>query len=310
MVMQRQYWVVSPNVQSNPQTVGAWREASVKWKAAFMGWQPNDPDHKIGRKFARGIRPGDVILIARRHRNAPEVVGFGRVVGEFKTGLAGFRPVETFGSLRRLNPFIPFSGAPNNIPFMDAIKQIAALRKLDPEHNSNHERLCRWLDVRLLRQEAAGDKKRAIRPKTKFHIGSLPSDKQLEYQVRTRRSVGQARKKEAELIGRYREWIQQQDRTLTIFKTQYIQCDAYEKARRNLIEAKCSDGREHVRMAVGQLLDYAFHSAAQLGKCHKAILLPSKPSAPRLLEWLNSLSISVIWEEGSDFLDNANGQFM
>jgi hypothetical protein len=307
--MQRRYWVVSPNVRFNPRTVGAWREASVKWKAAFMGWGPNDPNHKIGRKFARDIQPGDIILIARRHRNEPEVVGFGRVVGEFKTGLDWFRPVETFGSLRRLHPFVPFSGAPKNLPLMDAITQIAALRKLDPEHNSNHERLCRWLDGRLSGREAAGDKKRAISPKTKFKIGSLPGDKQLEYQVRTRRSVGLARKKEAELIGRYREWVKQQDRTLTIFKTQNIQCDAYEKARRNLIEAKCSDGREYVRMAVGQLLDYAFHSVAHLGKCHKAILLPSKPSAPRLLEWLNSLNISVIWEEGSVFLDNANGQF-
>ncbi len=150
MAIQRQYWVVSPNVRFNSRTVGAWREASVKWKAAFMGWQPNDPNHKIGGKFARDIQPGDVILIARRHQNEPEVVGFGRVVGEFKTSLAGFRPVETFGSLRRLHPFVPFSRAPKNLPFMDAITQIAALRKLDPENNPNHERLCRWLDGRLL----------------------------------------------------------------------------------------------------------------------------------------------------------------
>jgi hypothetical protein len=192
---------------------------------------------------------------------------------------------------------------------MDAITQIAALRKLEPERNPNHNLLCRWLDGKLSERKAPAGTKHAGGPKVKVQIGSLPSDKQLEYQVRTRRSVGQARKREAELIGRYRDWIEQQDRTLTIFKTHKIQCDAYEKARRNLIEAKCSDEREYVRMAVGQLLDYAFHTAADLGKCHKAILLPSKPAAPGLLKWLSSLDISVIWEESSVFLDSANGRF-
>jgi hypothetical protein len=61
-------------------------------------------------------------------------------------------------------------------------------------------------------------------------------------------------------------------------------------------------------MAVGQLLDYAFHTLNKIGNCHQAVLLPNKPD-PSLMEWLDTLNISVIWEDGAVFLDNANGQF-
>jgi hypothetical protein len=63
---QARFWVVSPNVMNNSGTVGEWRNASIKFNAAFMGWGPDEEEHKaIGAKFARTISPGDVILIAR-----------------------------------------------------------------------------------------------------------------------------------------------------------------------------------------------------------------------------------------------------
>ena len=87
----RRFWAVSPNVSNNNLTVSRWKQASIKWKAAFMGWKPDDHQHKqIGYKFANVVRPNDVLLIARRHENKPEVVGCGVVVGTFKTGLKGF----------------------------------------------------------------------------------------------------------------------------------------------------------------------------------------------------------------------------
>ncbi len=306
---QRQYWVVSPNVQDSSRTVGDWRQASVKWKAAFMGWGPDEHDHPLGKKFAHKILPDDIILIARRYQNEPEIVGYGRVVGGFKTRLAGFEPPEAFGSLRRLNPFIPMSRAPNHLPFMSALNQTAALHKLHPEWNQSHKRLCLWFDLKLSEAKSTVKMREPRNSAGGVSLASLPKDKQLEYQVRSRRSAMQARRKEAQLLGRYRKWIERQDRKLQVFKTHKIQCDAFEEARHNLIEAKCSEEREYIRMAVGQVLDYAFYAMPDLGKCHKAILLPNRPLAPRLLEWLGSLDISVIWEDGSVFLDNANGRF-
>jgi hypothetical protein len=61
-------------------------------------------------------------------------------------------------------------------------------------------------------------------------------------------------------------------------------------------------------MAVGQLFDYAYQAQDEIGECHKAILVPNKPDMS-LVRWLETLGISVIWEDGSVFLDNSNGQF-
>jgi hypothetical protein len=61
-------------------------------------------------------------------------------------------------------------------------------------------------------------------------------------------------------------------------------------------------------MAVGQLFDYAFQAQDEIGECHKAILVPNKPDMS-LVRWLKTLGICVIWEDGSVFLDNSNGQF-
>jgi hypothetical protein len=304
----RKYWVVSPNVQFDYHTVGEWRQASVKWKAAFMGWGTEDINHRLGRKFAYEIDPGDTVLIARRHRKETEIVGFGNVVGKFKTHIRGFKPPQPFGSLRLLDPFVPMTRPPKRLPFIEALNQIAALHRLHPDRNPNHEVLCRWMDSKLANEGNPNRNKLSQGVAAGIQLRSFPNDEQLEYQVRTPPLVKQARKREAELIKRYRVWIERQDRELNIFSTEKIQCDAYEKARNNLIEAKCSVEREYVRMAVGQVLDYAFQAKAELGICNKAILLPSRPE-DNVLKWIKSLGISAIWEDRSAFLDNANGQF-
>ncbi len=302
------YWVVSPNVQNHAGTVDEWRQASVRWRAAFMGWNPDDDHHPLGPKFAYTIQPGDVILIARRSGGKPQTVGFGIVVGDFKTGLNGFNPHENFGSLRQLDPFVPMGRAPAALPFLDALNQIKALYQLHPERNSQHEVLCRWMDAKLAK---AQETNQGGRPRPKVHkvnFSPVHSNGQLEYQVRTPQMVKRARKQEDALVARYQLWLERQDRTLRRYRVDRLKCDAYEDARNNLIEAKCSTAREYIRMAVGQLLDYAFLAQDEIGDCHKAVLLPNKPDSS-LLKWLKTLGISVIWEDGPVFLDNENQQF-
>ena len=79
--------------------------------------------------------------------------------------------------------------------------------------------------------------------------------------------------------------------------------------RRNLIEAKGTISRQDIRMAVGQLLDYAYQMRNDLGDPNKAILLPKEPNQGDV-GWLESVGISVIWHSGRRFQDNAGGQFI
>jgi hypothetical protein len=308
MEQKRRYWVVSPNVRYDYRTVSDWRQASVKWKAAFMGWAPNDPKHTIGSKFANVIQPNDIILIARRHHKKPEVVGFGVVLGRSRRGLKGLKPPQSFGSLRRLSPFVPLSESPPHLPLMDILNQIAALHELHPGNVPSHRKICEWMERRLLGD--LGTPKTDI-PNTQDALtkfAELPHEHELEYEVRTRSKIMHAQRVEAQLVRRYQGWLLQQGRKLVTVRYKNIRCDAYEKKRRNLVEAKCSPAREYIRMAVGQLLDYAFQGRKSLGQPNLAILLPKKPGQS-LIDWLADIHIDVIWEEKHSFLDNANGRF-
>src|SRR5437764_214509 len=115
---ERHFWVVSPNVGNNKKTVAHWRNATLTERAAFMGYDPDDPGHgQSGPKFAgrtqRGVVEGDVILIARRYLGNPEIVAFGVVRGKHATKIAGFKPPDAFGSLRMLSSFRPWSRPPS-----------------------------------------------------------------------------------------------------------------------------------------------------------------------------------------------------
>jgi hypothetical protein len=72
--------------------------------------------------------------------------------------------------------------------------------------------------------------------------------------------------------------------------------DLYDETAEVLVEAKGSVTRENIRMAIGQLADYArFVPTAR-----KAILLPSRPRAD-LEELLRSASIDMIWAVDGSF---------
>lgn len=312
--VRRRFWVVSPNVMNNAGTVGEWRNASIKFQAAFMGWGPDEEEHKaIGAKFARIIRPGDVILIARRFNHQVEVVGFGRVLGSFKTVLKGFvapEKKEWHGSLRMLLPFKHCTELPKRLKATSAFGHTAALRELVPERSESEKRLYTWLDRELNQHSDDAPLEDGPAKPAKTELTGLPFNEGLDYKVTTRAQAKRAEKKEAELVQQYYEWLQDQQRTLHVAKYGQLRCDAFEADRCNLIEAKCSVGREYIRMAVGQLLDYSHLIGKDVGVPALAILLPARP-AKDIEDWLKGkLSIYVIWWDGDVFLDNANGRFI
>ena len=323
----RRYWVVSPNVKPKEKRIADWKRASVVHRAAFMGWEAeNYQNGGMGPKFAgvteRGITPDDLILIARRNDGRPEIVGFGLVRGKYARRLKGFKPPsQTFtGSIRKLTNFKACSKVPQGIPVKAILRHTRALVELHPKHDAAHRRVCNWMERRLaadrgttsLLAEWAQRQPRMNRhPPSPIDIDIVdqPEAHQLDYSYKTERETIRAKRIEAQLLYDYCRWLDSHDRKLTQVRYCRLQCDGFEGRRRNLIEAKASASREHIRMAVGQLLDYAFQGKKKFGSPHKAILLPERPT-PNIQEWLDHLHISVIWRQGESFSDNAQRRFI
>jgi hypothetical protein len=311
----RNFWVVSPNVDGRDRAIGKWKQASIRYRAAFMGYPPNDRGFKkIGSKFAHEIKSGDVVLIARRHDRQPEIVGFGVVVGKFKRHIKNFVPPDDKKfSMRELSPFLVREQLPPSLNVMSVLGQTAALRHI---RRSTHEKICSWLERQLLSKKniTRGPHRTSVHAKgvravsTKAILARMPQDKQLEYITRTRKAVSRTLKLEARLLARYHDWLERQGRTLQTTRTGRLRCDGYEPESGNLIEAKSRAGREYIRMAVGQLFDYAFLSQNLRKVQNLAILVPNRPSH-QIMDWLKSLKISVIWQQKGKFKDNAGNRF-
>ena len=131
---------------------------------------------------------------------------------------------------------------------------------------------------------------------------------ELEYKVQRCKTSAIAKRKEAKLVISYQEWLGLKGRVLHVAKYGRLNCDAYEESRNNLIEAKQSAKREFIRMAAGQLLDYAFVGRKQFGRPDMAILLPERPDES-WLGWLKEIGVNLVWREGRTFRDNCKGQF-
>jgi hypothetical protein len=149
---------------------------------------------------------------------------------------------------------------------------------------------------------------KTIKDSPEAQIVDSPLHHQLDYIVRSKKLMRRARKNEERLLIAYRNWLDSQGRKLRTARYGKLQCDAFEERRRNLIEAKSSASREHIRMAAGQLLDYAFQIRKKFPNVNKAVLLPRMPDW-RAVDWLPKLKIAVIWRENGAFLDNAKGKF-
>jgi len=319
----RNYWVVSPNVDNKPGTVPEWKRLSLRWHAAFMGYPPNGKS--IGRRFARDIHEGDIILIARQKEKKPDAVAFGLVLDDKCERRANWPrsrfPDESYGadSVRVLKPFVEMAPGfpfPRSLPILSALRHKMALARLHPDRNPKHKQVCQWMWQQLsrkskecsrtyswLKTQPPHDVPSQAAPET-----ALPTKKR-DYEYQTPREERHARQREQKLVVRYENWLAGQGRKLVTTRLPgNIQCDAIDRRRRNLIEAKSSDAREFIRMAVGELSDYAFRLEVDYGYLNQAILVPRKPK-PDIEEWLSSIKVSLIWPRRGRFEDNAGGRF-
>ncbi len=312
---ERRFWIVSPNVNSRNPTVPQWIEASLTHKSVFMGYFPDDLGHAgIGFKFAHSIKEGDVVLIARRRLHNPQVVGFGIVDGNFKTKIPGFSPPGHIGSLRKLDPFIPTRSLPKRLGLLEVLQHTMSLRELKPWRN-NEGSICEYLLAELSKNSQLSN---PIRSRLR-HVEASPSNPQrashllrlqseLEYEVRTRAKSVRAQRIETKLVNDYQIWLARQKRILSFEVIGRLRCDAFEKDKNNLIEAKASTRREHIRMALGQLLDYSQLIDGDSNSMNLAILVPRKPDLESLA-WLSKHKVYLVWREAGAFSDNRDGWF-
>ena len=301
--MARQYWVVSPNVDGTGKNVKEWKKEILRHHAAIMGWEPDNWENGgMGPRFAGNpdarskVQLGDIILIARGKKSA-DMVGFGVVKGQLRA--ERLPPLNGDVYLRDLDPFKRCERVPKSVLILAVLQHTRALVQLHPEANPDARKVCAWMERQLAEQE-----KHSKEPKK----APLRKSKKSDYEVRTPEQVKKLQKLEEKLLHGYQRWLKTQGRQLAALKYGRNECDAWEAERQNLIEAKARTRREDIRMAVGQLFDYAFQMREQFDNPNKAILLPNEPPVDGV-KWLEPLGIKLIWRSGRSFQDNAGGQF-
>lgn len=268
-----------------------------------MGWGPRDKG--IGRRFASEIGDGDVILIARRDQGRPDYFGFGVVKGPVVHRRQRSADPGRFGSIRRLTR-LREDTPPPRLPLFPAVNHRMALAQLHPSKKPDHARIVRWIEERLggastvANRQAPGSQPVDVRTLAAAQRGDP------EYQTRSRAAVRMAQRIEARLVHSYGRWLAKQGRELKRQAYGRLMCDAFEDANNCLIEAKSSSKREHIRMGVGQLMDYAYQGQRLRRNPRLALLLPHRPTGDGL-EWLKALGIAVIWRKGQVFVDDAGG---
>jgi len=80
---------------------------------------------------------------------------------------------------------------------------------------------------------------------------------------------------------------------------QSLWTDGWDEDKKTLIEAKSSSSRNHIRLAIGQLLDYKRHIDPKPKKI--VILLPTRPQDD-LIDLVKGLKIELIFKEGGTFI--------
>jgi hypothetical protein len=121
----------------------------------------------------------------------------------------------------------------------------------------------------------------------------------------------EAERAEAGLVHRYRDHLA--TKGIAVSRKKYrvghvrpMFCDLWVEDLHALIEAKNSDSRDALRMAIGQLYDYRrFHEPP----VRLAVLLSHPPGRDELA-LLQSAGIEAIWEYGAGFRDSAKGTFV
>jgi hypothetical protein len=272
----RQYWVVSANIGNKGRdsvSLRSWVEAVLTNHSAYMGWPASSV---VGRRFSK-IKRGDLILIAhgsmKNHGSDRRLVACGRVTANHnkrdpRLDRAGITNREHQHVI--CNPFYPLDEDPKRCGISlantthDGNPQPPAVFELTPADMTHpgNKALCDWLQRtidgsrRLGSNSTKSERESVIANAVKVD----PDANSEEYEVMKKQDILKAQRRERELVNQFAASLQK--RNIMVDSLRYVSakkiffCDVYVNRRGHLIEAKGSASREHIRMAIGQLLDY------------------------------------------------------
>jgi|SRR5579885_1064876 predicted RNA-binding protein with PUA-like domain len=284
------YWIfqanpkTGDNLRTDLQNPGWWRLTKFK-----------DP--------RQHIHVGDGIVLWQVKGNKPEAAGV------YAIGKITREPVRVHGTwqgwyrlsrVRDLERPIP----PKVLRADPVLRRIPAFRR--PMQGSNFEITdAQWQRIESYFENVATKAKSTPRlipvNETARSAGTaiVPASAQREIQLRERA-----------LVKSYQSYMRRRGSAARAYRIPLsdgisITCDLYDKKRGNLIEAKSVVDRPSLRMAIGELADYAqfMPRGTQL-----AVLLPARPSAD-LEQLLRSQGMYTIWQsEPAKFADNSSKQ--
>jgi hypothetical protein len=119
-------------------------------------------------------------------------------------------------------------------------------------------------------------------------------------------------RREQTLVLAYKAFLEERGSEVVRFRIQPrgearpLYADVYDKTRNNLVEAKGTGARAAIRMALGQLADYARFVDPPP---RRAVLLSERPR-PDFEALLHSQGVYAVWQVDHGFADNAGKQFV
>jgi hypothetical protein len=180
-------------------------------------------------------------------------------------------------------------------------------RHLDDEQGGRAQALLEALET------PTGKPRSHAKPPPRPVVVSIPiEDGKVEaYDTKTTKEVVRARREESKLVSDFAAHLAKEGDSVCRHKITLtgaggpLYSDLYNETRGQLIEAKAGTSRSDVRMAIGQLADYARMIDPPP---RRAVLLEARP-AQELIDLLHSQRIAVIWRDGDDFTDSAGQAF-
>lgn len=163
------------------------------------------------------------------------------------------------------------------------------------------------VDVRERRTAAAAGRLRRERPQR--HAAERQGPRFVDpenhtgdpIEVSTTEQVRRIEQVEWDIVRRYRRWLDPGGTRLRGIvipvEEAYLRVDLYDSQLDLLIEAKGDTSRNHLRQAVGQLIDYGRYLSPRPSL---AILLPRRPNDD-LMQLPREAGIELIWEEDGGF---------
>jgi hypothetical protein len=163
-------------------------------------------------------------------------------------------------------------------------------------------------------QKLRKDKEGLVSPGGSANVTKVPPEDSQKEQFNTPKTPDSTSvRREAMLVRDYQTWRESQGLTslerlkiMPVGEASPLYTDLYDDtcSPEILIEAKSSATREAVRMAIGQLLDYARFTGE---RTLKKVLLPTKPR-PDIKALLASQNIGIIYKVASGFIDEPADQ--